>query len=174
MSLQRLFNAAQSWHKCIYAAITTVYADTRFEVSQSRHNTVWLLCSMMRLLFILSRHRAALAWLYKGILTEHWDVVKFTLQRWQRDWGGSEQHIAVRLLHSTVFHFEQAKSRLTSVVYNADKGILLHFFHFFAVKNIESIQNGLIISLTECSGFCKMFRCMQYFSFVLVFFYLSI
>ncbi len=50
VSLHRLFNAAQSWHKCICTASVIVYFDT-MEWGQSRHNLFWLLCSIASLLW---------------------------------------------------------------------------------------------------------------------------
>ncbi len=47
-AFQRLFNAAQRWHEFIYTKIAPLYSMVMLgtEVGQSRHNLVWLLCSI--------------------------------------------------------------------------------------------------------------------------------
>jgi len=60
----------KAWHKCFYTAIVVVVTFILgAKVGQSRHNFVWLFCSITSLHRILSRHRAALNYVCKDALS---------------------------------------------------------------------------------------------------------
>ncbi len=67
MSLHKLFNAAQRWQMYLHSNdnYTLILGA---EVGKSRHSLVWLLCGIVSLHRLSSRHRAAISWLCKNAL----------------------------------------------------------------------------------------------------------